>query len=204
MIEAFLTVLSSVNGLAGGGLLSLGVIFAISALAFIPRPPICILGGLMFGLVAFPVALAGTTLGAIIAFLLSRYLFRARFFRITERRPRLKLLLAAVDAEGWRLLGLLRLASPVPGSASNYLFGLTRMGLVPYAAATLIGSAPQVLAFVYLGTAGRLALDARSVSATELAFTLAGCALSILAVLLLTRRVRSIVTVKLAGEAGPS
>jgi len=204
MIESFLSVSSSGGPLQGSGLLSLGVIFVVGALTFVPRTPICILGGLIFGLAAFPVALVGSTLGAVVAFLIARYLLRSRFSSITDRRPRLKLMIDAIDAEGWRLLGLLRLASPVPGSASNYLFGLTGMGLWPYVAATFLGSAPQVLAFVYLGTAGRLALDPQSVSAAEFAFTLAGCAFSLLAVFLVTRRVRSIVAVKLAAEAGPT
>ncbi|MFL5103718.1 MAG: TVP38/TMEM64 family protein [Xanthobacteraceae bacterium] len=183
------------------GLLSLGIVFSIAALAFIPRPPLCVLGGLFFGLAAFPVALAGTTLGAVVAFLVSRYLFRARFSVIAGRRPRLKLVLDAIDAEGWRLVGLLRLASPVPGSASNYLFGLTNIGVRAYVAATFLGSAPQVLAFVYLGTAGRITLDAQSVSATKLAFLLAGCALSLCAIVLVSRRVKSLVTVRIASQA---
>ena len=202
MIETFLSFFLSGYWLEKTGLFSLGLVFLIGALTFIPRPPICMIGGLIFGLAAFPVALAGSTFGAVIAFLLSRYLFRSRFSDIIERRPRLKLIVEAIDAEGWRLLGLLRLASPVPGSASNYLFGLTNMRIWPYMAATLLGSAPQVLAFVYLGPAGRIARDAQSISAANLVFTLAGGALSLCAIFLLTRRVKSMVAVKLASQAG--
>jgi uncharacterized membrane protein YdjX (TVP38/TMEM64 family) len=201
MIETMLSQLSA-DWSGETGLLALGLVFLLSGLVFIPRPPICIFGGLVFGLVAFPVALAGSTLGAVIAFLLSRHLFRSRVHRIAGRRPRLKLIMDAIDAEGWRLLGLLRLASPVPGTASNYLFGVTKMGVWPYMAATALGSAPQVLAFVYLGMASQMALNAPSVSATKLAFTLAGCALFLGVMFLVGRRVKSLVTVKLAGQAG--
>ena len=107
----------------------------------------------------------------------------------------------AIDAEGWRFLGLLRLASPVPGSASNYLFGLTGIRLWPYVAATLLGSTPQVLAFVYLGAASQMAVDAQSVSAAKLIFTLAGCALLVLAIGLITRRVRSQLALRLAANS---
>ena len=203
MIETLLSTHLGAEWSGETGLLALGMVFLLSGLVFIPRPPICILGGLVFGLVAFPVALAGTTLGAVIAFLLSRHLFRSRVSDIAGRRPRLKLIMDAIDAEGWRLLGLLRLASPVPGTASNYLFGVTKMGLWPYVAATALGSAPQVLAFVYLGMAGRMALDGPSVSNTKLAFSAAGCALFLGAMFLVGRRVKSMVSVKLARQAGP-
>src|SRR5215471_13907238 len=122
----------STESIQHGGLLALGLVFFVGALVFLPRPPICIVGGLLFGFAAFPVAIAGSTLGAVVAFLISRYLFRSQFVRITERRPTWKLMVNAIDAEGWRFLGLLRLASPVPGSASNYLFGLTGIRLGPY------------------------------------------------------------------------
>jgi uncharacterized membrane protein YdjX (TVP38/TMEM64 family) len=201
VIDTFLSFFSE-HGLEKTGLFSLGMVFFIGALTFIPRPPICVIGGLIFGLTAFPVALAGSTFGAVLAFLLSRYLFRSRFSGLIERRPRLKLIVEAIDAEGWRLLGLLRLASPVPGSASNYLFGLTNMRIWPYMAATLLGSAPQVLAFVYLGTAGRIALNAQSISVANLVFTLAGGALSLCAIVLVTRRVKSMVAIKLACQTG--
>jgi uncharacterized membrane protein YdjX (TVP38/TMEM64 family) len=174
-----------------GGLASLGVVCLIGALTFIPRTPACLAGGLLFGLAAFPVTLIASTLGALIAFLLSRYLLRARVSKLVDRRPAWKLYLDAVDAEGWRLLGMLRLASPVPGSASNYVFGLTGIGVLPYLAATFFGSAPQVFAFVYLGAASRSALDPGSVSTAKLLFTLAGCALTLVAFYVTTRRVKS-------------
>jgi len=205
MIETLLAFLSSGDVGRETGLVSLGVVCSLAALAFIPRPPICIFGGLIFGFAAFPVALAGTTLGAVMAFLAARYLLRSRFSAIVGRRPRIKLVLDAIDAEGWRLLGLMRLASPLPGSASNYLFGLTNIGLRAYVAATAVGSAPQVLAFVYLGIAGRMTLDAPAVSATQLAFMLAGCALSLCVVYLVSRRVKSLVAVRVASlGAAPS
>src|SRR5207302_7806869 len=105
MIETFLSYSLSGDWFEKTGLLSLGIASFIAALTFIPRPPICILGGLIFGLAAFPVALIATTFGAVTAFLLSRYLFRARFSDFTNRRPRLKVVVDAIDAEGWRLLG---------------------------------------------------------------------------------------------------
>ena len=100
------------------------------------------------------------------------------------------------------MLGLLRLASPIPGSASNYFFGITGIRIFPYVAATLLGSAPQVLAFVYLGAVSRLALDPRSVSTTKLLFAVAGCILTLLVVYIISRRLKSLLAVRLASETG--
>jgi uncharacterized membrane protein YdjX (TVP38/TMEM64 family) len=202
MIDSLFPLFASGQLAGKGGLLSLGIVCFVGALAFIPRTPICILGGLMFGLAAFPVALVGSTFGAVVAFLLSRYLFRSHVFRIVDRRPALRVIVDAIDAEGWRLLGLLRLASPVPGSASNYLFGLTGIGMFPYVTATLLGSAPQVLAFVYLGAASRLALGPDSISTAKLLFALAGCIVTLAAVYITARRIKSLLAVRLACRTG--
>ena len=75
-----------------------------------------------------------------------------------ERRPVWKALVETIDEEGWRLVGLLRLASLIPGTATNYLLGVTRIGLWSYATATLVGLLPQIVLFVYIGAAGQMAL----------------------------------------------
>jgi len=200
MIETLLSFLSGLRS-EEAGLVVLGIACLASALAFLPRSPICIIGGAMFGLKAFPVVVAANTLGAVIAFLLSRHLFRSQAHGFAERRPRLRVLVEAVDAEGWRLLGLIRLASPVPGTASNFLFGLTRMGLWTYIAVTALGSAPQIFAFVYLGTAGQMALNGESVSQAKFMLTSIGLVLAFLAIGLVARRARSILSARLAQPA---
>ena len=144
------------------GLAFLAVAFVAGALLFIPRPPLCVAGGILFGLWAFPVALVSSTIGAILAFLISRYLFRSSFLKAISRRQKWRAIRDAVDIEGWRIVGLLRLASPVPGTATNYLFGLTRISLWQYTAATTAGLMPQTFLFVYLGTTGNAALRAES------------------------------------------
>src|SRR5262249_41759691 len=74
------------------------------------------------------------------------------------RRPHLRAIADGIDREGWRLVALLRFGSPVPTAVQNYLFGLTRIGLVPFAIATFFFTIPQVTLYVYLGAAGRAAV----------------------------------------------
>ena len=176
-------------------------LFLISGMIIIPRPAICIVAGLTFGLAAFPLALTASTVGSLIAFMLARYFFRARFQRMLDRHPKAKVLVEAIDAEGWRLLILLRLASPIPGPISNYTFGLSGIAMSHYVLATAVGIAPQVLAFVYLGALGKEALDDRAVSSAKLMFGVAGCAVLLLVIAMVTRRVRQSIKTRLGGAA---
>ena len=64
----------------------------------------------------------------------------------------------AIDSESWRIVGLLRFGSPVPTMVQNYLFGLTRIGLLPFTAASFVFTIPQVCLYTYLGETGRVVL----------------------------------------------
>jgi uncharacterized membrane protein YdjX (TVP38/TMEM64 family) len=119
----------------------------------------------------------GATTGSILAFLLARYLLADRVQRWIDQHPSLRAIANAVDAEGWRVVALLRFASPTPSSVQNYLFGITRIGFWPYALATVICTMPQTFLYVYLGAAGRSVLlaDASSPLSQALMFISAGC-----------------------------
>jgi uncharacterized membrane protein YdjX (TVP38/TMEM64 family) len=134
---------------------ALALVFVLTGLMLIPRTFLCLAAGAIFGLPAVPVILPSTTAGGIIAFLLARYLLSERLRRELSRRPRLRAIADAVDGEGWRLVALLRFGSPVPTAVQNYLFGLTRIDLVPFILATFFFTIPQVTLYVYLGAAGR-------------------------------------------------
>jgi uncharacterized membrane protein YdjX (TVP38/TMEM64 family) len=176
-------------------------LFLISGLIIIPRPAICIVAGLTFGLAAFPLALTASTAGSLLAFVLARYFFRERFQSMLERHPKAKVLVEAIDAEGWRLLFLLRLASPIPGPISNYAFGLSGIPISHYVLATAVGIAPQVFAFVYLGALGKEAIDDRAVSSAKLMFGIAGVAVLLLVIAMVTRRVRHSIKTRLGGAS---
>jgi len=197
MLESLLQSVETWGALGAGGLLLLGVAFVVASLTFVPRPAISLVGGLAFGFAAVPVAFVGYTVGAVAAFLIARWLLRARVVALIAERPKLRVIMQAIDAEGWRLVGLIRIASPIPGSATSYLTGVTGIGLWPYTAATVVGSAPQILTFVSLGAMGHLVLDDPDVSRAHLAFLAAGIALFALAVWLVTRRARAMLATSL-------
>jgi uncharacterized membrane protein YdjX (TVP38/TMEM64 family) len=175
---------SDVGGLS---LALLAVFFFFISLTFLPRPPACVVAGLVYGMVAFPIVLAASTLGAIAGFMISRYLFRARFRQAIERRPRWRSIAEAIDSQGWVLVALLRLASPVPGSATTYVAGLTGIRLWAYIGATCLGLAPQTFLFVFMGAVGPQALDGGLASTVKFVCMLAGVVTSAVIILLVGR-----------------
>lgn len=156
----------------------LALVFVASGLILLPRILLCVLAGAAYGLVAIPVAVPATALGALIAFLVARYVAADFVQRLIARRRLLQGISRAVDREGWKIIALMRLGAPVPGAFSNYLFGLTQIGWWPYTWSTFIFCIPQVVLFVSIGAAGRAAVlkDSSIVGQTMIALGVVTCA----------------------------
>lgn len=77
-------------------------------------------------------------------------------------QPRFRAALRGVGSgsSGAYVVFLLRLSPLVPFNLLNYACGLTPVGLAPYVAASWAGMLPGTFAYVYLGGAGRAAVDA--------------------------------------------
>jgi len=167
----------------------LALLFIAGGLVPVPRTFMSLAAGVVFGMAAVPVIMPSTTLGSLIAFLLARYLFAARLWGWVERKPKALAIMNAVNAEGWRIVGLCRLASPIPSTIQNAIFGLTRIELWPYLWATFLFTIPQTLLYVYLGAVGKAALLGES-GGVNLGVMIAGGLTFLGVVLLITRRVR--------------
>src|SRR5262249_26986478 len=205
MIEMFIQIVQGWRELGAVGLGALAVAFIVGELGLARGPPMCVVSGFVFGLIAIPVVLLASTLGSVLAFLLSRYLFRSRFLKMTERRPVWKAIVEAIDAEGWRLVGLLRLASLIPGSATNYLLGITHIRLWPYTLATLVGLAPQIVLFVYIGAAGQIAVSNLSESPLRVALVVLGLLFTAWAAFMVTSRTKkALAAYSISHDGGPA
>ena len=169
----------------------LSFIFFSASFVLIPRTLLCLGAGASFGLAAILVILPSTMLGGILAFLAARYFLSKRFQVYINARPRLRSIVAAVDEEGWRIVALLRFASPVPNAVQNYVFGLTRIGFLPFAVTTFVFSIPQVVLYVYLGSAGRAVLFDDKLSMLNRVLLAVGLISIAVAATLVVRRVRS-------------
>lgn len=168
----------------------LALVFISIGLVPIPRTFLTLAAGVVFGLSAVPIIMPATTLGCVIAFLLARYLFAFRLWRWVARKPRLTAVMNAVDAEGWRIVALSRLASPIPSTIQSALFGLTRIPLWPYTWSTFVFTIPQIVLYTYLGAIGKAALLGESEGVNLGVMAASGVAFLIV-ILLITRRVRA-------------
>ena len=63
----------------------------------------------------------------------------------------------AIEEEGWKIVVLLRLNPLIPFNLQNYFFGATKIGFLPYLAATFFGIMPGGAAYIYLGALGKVA-----------------------------------------------
>lgn len=168
----------------------LTLVFIFGGLTPIPRTILTVAAGIVYGVAAVPIIIPATTVGCLLVFMLVRYFFGERVWRYVERKPKLLAIMDAVNAEGWRIVGLCRLASPVPSMVQNAIFGLTRIGAWPFTWATFVFIIPQVILYAYLGSIGRAALLGES-SPLNLGIMAAGGVCFLIAVLLIVRRVRA-------------
>jgi uncharacterized membrane protein YdjX (TVP38/TMEM64 family) len=139
------------------GSLTFILVYALAAVLFLPGSVLTLAGGALFG----PwwgtlFNLTGATLGAALAFLVSRYLAADWVRRrVGERANRL---IEGVEAEGWRFVAFTRLVPLFPFNLLNYALGLTRIPFPHYVLATAVCMAPAAFAFTWLGFAGREAV----------------------------------------------
>ncbi len=141
---------------AAGPLLFIGI-YAIGTVLFLPGSVMTLAGGALFGPVLGTFYnLTGATLGALLAFLIARYLAADWVERKTGGR--LKRLKEGVETEGWRFVAFVRLVPLFPFNLLNYALGLTRIRLSHYLIASYVCMLPGAIAYTYLGYAGREAI----------------------------------------------
>lgn len=125
--------------------------YAVATVAFVPGSLLTLAGGAIFGLAEGTlVVFIGASLGAIAAFLVSRYIARAAIERRLGAHPRFAALDRAIEHEGRKIVFLLRLSPVFPFVFLNYALGLTRVRLADYALACF-GMLPGTLLYVYYG-----------------------------------------------------
>jgi uncharacterized membrane protein YdjX (TVP38/TMEM64 family)/rhodanese-related sulfurtransferase len=133
------------------------LVYALGTVLFLPGSVLTFAGGALFGPVLGTFYnLTGATLGALLAFLISRYLASAWVEEKTGGR--VKQLINGVESEGWRFVAFVRLMPLFPFNLLNYALGLTKIPAVQYLLATYIFMLPGALAYTYIGYVGREAI----------------------------------------------
>jgi uncharacterized membrane protein YdjX (TVP38/TMEM64 family) len=145
------------------GLLGLAifvVLLAVSSLFFLPASPVIITTAAVFGFAPGVIgAVLGVGLGASLGFWLSRSFLRKDIAERLRRNQTFRAIDLAIEAEGWKVVALLRLC-PIPFGLANYFYGLTGIRFQPYLWTTILGSLPSIILFCHLGSAGKASLEA--------------------------------------------
>lgn len=147
-----------------GFLLSI-VIYFISTILFIPVA-ILALGsafvfskdfGLVMGVLLTTIAVyIGASTGAMISFLLGRYLFRDPANRMAANYTFLQAINSAMQDKGFRIMFLLHLSPIIPFGALNYIAGITAVSFSAYYA-SLLAILPGTIFYSFIGaSAGSL------------------------------------------------
>ncbi|HYZ40105.1 MAG TPA: VTT domain-containing protein [Stellaceae bacterium] len=141
-------------GLGFWGIVIFAGAFIVATLVLAPDWPLAVAAGMVYGLWAIPLVLAAAIVAASLAFLAARHLARRRVRVMLSTRPKFAAIDRAVAEEGWKIVFLLRLSPLVPFNVQNYLYGITAIPFLHYAAASFFGIVPGTALFVYLGAIG--------------------------------------------------
>ncbi len=146
------------RGLSAALLYALG--YAVCNMLLLPGGVLGLAGGFFFGLWwGFATVLVGNVLGAAGAMAMSRWIFRGFVRRKIAHRPQLAALDRAIAREGGKIVVLSQLHPLFPTSLLNYLYGITRLPFWKCLGWVLLGQAPGLFFYSYLGTLGQLGLN---------------------------------------------
>jgi len=140
------------QGLWGAVLVGLG--YAVATVLMIPGSLVTLLIGAIYGpWLGTALVSPASVLGATLAFLLGRTVFRPSMEAKMANSPRFTALQGAMEQQGFKILTLVRLSPIFPFTLVNYAFGLTRVSLGAYILGSFLGMLPGTLMYVYLGSA---------------------------------------------------
>jgi uncharacterized membrane protein YdjX (TVP38/TMEM64 family) len=126
------------------------VVSALLTVVLFPGPLLAGAAGLLFGAaLGAPLAVAAATLGASLAFSLSRWWAHDAVEQLAG--PRLQLVRRRIGDLGFVGVLYMRLLPGVPFTLVNYAAGLAPIRLTAFAAGTALGAAPRALAYTTLG-----------------------------------------------------
>ncbi len=128
-------------------------LYIIATVCFLPGSILTLAGGLLFGAwYGTLYNLIGATFGAMIAFLIARYL--ASDWVAVKGGKYINKILLGVQREGWRFVAFVRFVPLFPFNLTNYLFGITKINFIAYSITSFICMLPATFAYTYAGSLG--------------------------------------------------
>lgn len=124
------------------------LIYTVAPALFLPGLPITIVGGILFGpFWGVFYTITSSTLGACVAFLISRYMAR-EWVEEKMKNPRWQRLDQGMERHGWKVVAFTRLIPLFPFNLLNYAFGLTKIKFFHYAITSFICMLPACIAYI--------------------------------------------------------
>jgi uncharacterized membrane protein YdjX (TVP38/TMEM64 family) len=167
---------------------------ALSIALILPTTPFEFSAGLFlpFPIAAFYCVLAEAS-GACLALLAARHLFPRHWRHRLLTHRRMHSLAHVLCHHGWRMVLLTRLMPLFPVKLTNYAYGFTPIRLSAFFLGSLIGIAPRVALYVYMGSLAGHAVGtgvAPFGSIAHWSLLLAGGTLALLCFVIIARMVR--------------
>ena len=179
-----------VQMLGPAGFIAFAIAYVIAVVLILPTWILTVSAGIAFGLWGIPLVVVSATMGATLAFLVARGVFRERIQMWTQKRPLLQALDKAAKVEGWKVVGLLRLSPAVPFNLQNYAFGATDIPIWHFAIATFFGIIPGTSLYVYIGTLGRAAATSDTLRIPQVVLFSLGLVATVAVIAVVTRKAR--------------
>ncbi|GBR16084.1 TVP38/TMEM64 family protein [Acetobacter orientalis] len=124
----------------------------IAVCGVLPASVGAVTSGMIFGLQnGFLIASTTTLVGALIAFWLSRSIFRSPIQSFLNRHKFFLMLERMTEKQGWKMVCLLRISPILPFAVTSYVLGFTELSTADYILGTL-ASLPALLGYVFIGT----------------------------------------------------
>ncbi|KAL7517774.1 hypothetical protein ACHAWX_002662 [Stephanocyclus meneghinianus] len=163
---AFQSLLAWISTHLIAGIFALITAYALAAVAFVPGSILTLGSGFVYGkafglgcgvAIATGLVFAGASCGAILSFLVGRYLLREWVGEtLVDKYPVVGALDQALEQQGFQIFLLLRLSPIIPFNIINYIGGVTAISLKDYTRA-LIGILPGTVLYCFIGaSAGSL------------------------------------------------
>lgn len=194
--EAWLRIgIDWIEGLGAVGGVVFAGIYVVATVLFVPGLFLTIGAGILFGVVWGTVVVsAASTTGALLAFLIGRYLARDAVRDRVEDYPRFQAIYRAIGEDDFKVVLLTRLVPLFPFNLLNYAFGLTNVSWRRYVVASWLGMLPATIAYVYAGaaagTVARGVAGAQPPAAATYALWGLGVVAVVAVITIITRRAR--------------
>lgn len=162
------------------------LIYTIGSMLFLPGTLFTLLGGAAFGVFwGSLLSIFAATIGAVAAYWIARKLGKTTVDALIAKKfKRLSAYNTQIEQNGFLTVLLLRITPLIPYNGLNFALAYSPVRLRDFTLATLIGNAPSIVAYVYLGEA------IASLSTTNIVFAGVGIGVYMLLTWLLAKRLK--------------